>query len=91
MQRDFAAGVYLSEAPSPPMIPIPPPLPLPHSLLIHTVRGGGGDLTFQIPTFGFLNSHFSELRIGEFYLGSRFFFISDPRSNNNSKKEEGKK
>ncbi len=44
--RDFAAGVYLSEAPSPPMTPHHPPL---HTVyvytcivLIHTGKGGKG-------------------------------------------------
>jgi hypothetical protein len=45
LQRDFAAGVYLSEAPSPTMIPYPPS-PL-HIVYVYTVylftqgRGGG--------------------------------------------------
>jgi hypothetical protein len=42
---DFAAGVYLSEAPSPPMTPYSP---LTHCIrvyciLIHTAKGGGGE------------------------------------------------
>jgi hypothetical protein len=51
-KRDFAAVVYLSEAPSPPMAPYPS-LPLHtvyvHTVLIHTGKGeegrGGGELT----------------------------------------------
>jgi hypothetical protein len=45
---DFAAGVYLSEAPSPPMTPYPPPYTL-YSVYVYTVylftQGGrkGGD------------------------------------------------
>jgi hypothetical protein len=45
MKRDFVTGVYLSEAPSPPMTPYPP-----HSVYAYTVYlftqgtgdGGGG-------------------------------------------------
>jgi hypothetical protein len=46
--RDFAAGVYLSEAQN----PIPPPPPLTHSIrvyiiLINTDKGGGGMKTVE--------------------------------------------
>ncbi len=42
LKRDFAAGVYLSEAPSPPKTQSPPPL---HNVYVYTYshRGGGGD------------------------------------------------
>ena len=40
LKRDFAAGVFLSETPSPPTRP--PPL---HTLYVYTVIGGKGELT----------------------------------------------
>ncbi len=43
LYRDFAAGVYLSEAPSPAMTPYPPPLPRIHVLYyLYTYYWGGG-------------------------------------------------
>ncbi len=47
LKRDFAGGVYLSEAPSPPMTPYSsPPCTLysirVYNILIHTGKGGGG-------------------------------------------------
>ncbi len=47
---DFAAGVYLSEAPSPPMTLYPPPLThciLVYCILIHTGKGGGGEMNMR--------------------------------------------
>ncbi len=48
LKRDFAVGVYLSEAPSPPTISYTLPPPLTHCkrvrvycILIHTGKGGG--------------------------------------------------
>jgi hypothetical protein len=42
---DFAAGVYLSEAPSPPMSPYPPPYTL-YTCILYTYshREGGGEM-----------------------------------------------
>jgi hypothetical protein len=46
VKRDFAAGVYLSEAPSPPMTPYTPRYTL-YACILHTYshREGGGELT----------------------------------------------
>ncbi len=47
LYRAFAAGVYLSEAPSYPMIPYPPPPYTLHTCILYTYshKEGGGELT----------------------------------------------
>jgi hypothetical protein len=44
LQRDFAAGVYLSDAPFPPLTPYPPPYTLYTCILYTYSHREGGDL-----------------------------------------------
>ncbi len=57
--RDFAAGVYLSEAPSPPMSPYPPLHTVQYTCIQYTYshREGGGGLTME----GFYGQQFTKL------------------------------